>query len=135
MTYPRRRAEPVKRPQSHTSLHARGGGNETLPLFEAAPAALSPLPPGSAARRHPEAEALALHLFWTISLESYALGHAAQRADHPDECRALLELHQQAEALRETARTILADIWRIKIGRSNLAPPTAKTSDGLGMAS
>jgi hypothetical protein len=64
-----------------------------------------------------EAKDLALHVYWSASVDSHVLALAAMRTEYPDQRRALLELRTREEELKETAHRLLEQVWRISIGQ------------------
>ena len=64
---------------------------------------------------------LALHTYWSASVEAQALGAAAMNAAAPSHRTALLELKQAEVERRETARRLLERVWGIKIAAGGAA--------------
>ncbi len=106
----------------------------TLPLFESGPHASVPPRPSQHLDAAPPKD-LALHIYWSMCVDGHALAHSALRAEYPDERRALLELRAGADALKESARRLLADVWQVKIGATAPARPGAIESAPRAVAS
>ena len=88
----------------------------TLPLFETGTGQITGHGPNPQSHRPAKAKELALHVYWSASVESHVLALAAMRAEYPDERRALLEIRAKEEDVRETAHRLLATLWHICIG-------------------
>ena len=64
---------------------------------------------------------LALHIYWSASVEAQAPGAAAVGAALPSHRRALLELKQGELNRREAARRLLERVWGIRIAAGGAA--------------
>jgi hypothetical protein len=51
-------------------------------------------------------------------VDSHVLALAALRAEYPDQRRALLELRTREVELKQTARRLLEQVWKIAIGQA-----------------
>lgn len=105
----------AKRP---TNWHPAAGLAETLPLFREETGEGTEAPAGATQK---EALALALHVYWSASVELHSLGSATERAEHPDERKALLALCNLERQRKRLARELLAQVWRVQIGASDAA--------------
>jgi hypothetical protein len=72
--------------------------------------------------------ALALHIYWSASVEAQALGAAAVAAALPAERRALLELQKIEQERKEAARRLLQHVWGVRIAASASAARPAQTA-------
>jgi hypothetical protein len=94
-------------------------GAWTLPLFEPLASQLPVPASGERTNRPARAKELALHVYWSASVESHVLALAAMRAEYPSERRALIEIRAKEEELKETAHRLLAAVWGISIGAAD----------------
>lgn len=87
---------------------------QTLPLF----GELSRAGPGSRRAPRPgpsKPSDLAMHIYWSASLEAHALGSMALSTPYPDQRRALVELQAMEEQRKGLARLLLERVWDIEL--------------------
>jgi hypothetical protein len=97
----------------------------TLPLFG------EPRGPRIPLERSPRPMApmaLALHAYWSASVEAQALFAAAAHTELPSERRALLALQRIELGRKETARRLLREVWRVKIPGAEGADPASRVA-------
>jgi hypothetical protein len=68
---------------------------------------------------------LALHIYWSASLEAHALGSLARQTPHPDEQRALGELQRLQQDVKETAACFLAALSDVRLPPASDPDPLA----------
>lgn len=111
----RKRSRPPSRPASPPA--------RTLPLFADPGELFRPPARAKPANSPNEAQELALHVYWSASVESHVLALAAMRAEYPSERRALLDLRRDQETLKATAHRVLEQVWGISIGYAEEREP------------
>ncbi|HZT05870.1 MAG TPA: hypothetical protein VFC51_02500 [Chloroflexota bacterium] len=66
-------------------------------------------------RRRTSGRDLVLHIYWSSSVEAQALAGAARSATSASERRALEALHQLELSRRDLARSLLEEVWGVRI--------------------
>ena len=86
----------------------------TLPLFD--PPLGPPRAPGLRRRRMLSSpRELALHIYWSAGLEGHALGSLAAETTNRDEQTVLRELQRLEYEVKETAASLLSEVWQVKL--------------------